>query len=255
MSEPTGSAASPPPGGADPIAVGVRRGGMSASSPPWAPIAGEGAVAELLADHARGRLPLPLATIAEAHAELSRRAARFLAVLDGLVGEALAAAPTAPIADRDRRLERIFAGSAQDPTTLDAEPVRSALPRAVARLVADAEEPWRPAWPGIRRRWLGRWENLTAELVAVAGGRWVPDHVHGGLEATLVIEGGFTDAGGAHGVGDLSILGAEDRHRPVADPEGCLCFAVFEGRGIRPTGRLARTVGRILEAVDRDRAR
>ncbi len=98
---------------------------------------------------------------------------------------------------------------------------------------------WRPMAPGfqcvdIR---LGRGER--ARLMRMKGGVSVPQHSHDGLELALVLQGGFTDSLGHFVRGDLGVGDDSVDHRPVADPEGCLCLSVTLGR-LRLTGAVGR---------------
>jgi putative transcriptional regulator len=192
----------------------------------------EDLVAELLADHALGRLAPPVAAIVAAHVELSPAAARAFAGFEALAGRRLEGIEPVPIGARDPMLERILA---TDPAPAPPRAPESGggLPRAIADLIGTRPERWRFAWFGIRRRPLGRFGDFTMEMIRVAGRRAIPGHGHAGLEATLVLEGGFSDAGVSYGPGDLAVADVDTEHRPIADPEGCLCIALVEGAGIR----------------------
>lgn len=194
----------------------------------------EDLVAELLAEHALGRLPPLLAAIVAAHVEMSPTAARGFAGLESLADRALEAATPTAVTDRDRRLAGILA-IPRPAAPAHSEPREpDDLPGSLRRLVAGTADLWQTAWPGVRRRPIARLGDFTAELIRVEGHHPIPDHDHGGLEAMLVLEGGFTDGTVAHGRGDLAVADAETVHRPIADAEGCLCFVVLEGEGIRP---------------------
>jgi putative transcriptional regulator len=193
----------------------------------------EDLVAELLATHALGRLAPPLAAIVAAHVELSPAAARAFAGFEALAGRRLEGAAPMPIATRDPMLEKILATERSTAMPPAVDKPSGGLPRPLAELVAAAPNRWRFAWFGVRRRPLGRFGTFTLEMIRIAGRRPIPGHGHRGLEATLVLEGGFSDAGVSYGPGDLAVADAETEHRPVADPEGCLCVAAVEGAGIR----------------------
>ena len=63
----------------------------------------------------------------------------------------------------------------------------------------------------------------------------LPEHGHHGGELTLVLRGGFSDVTGRYGPGDVEDVDNEIEHRPVADPEGCVCLVGSEGP-VRFTG-------------------
>jgi putative transcriptional regulator len=58
----------------------------------------------------------------------------------------------------------------------------------------------------------------------------------------LVLQGGFHDQGGHHGVGDIAVADRTIDHRPVADAAvECIIFVVQEAP-VRLTGPLGRLV-------------
>lgn len=67
-------------------------------------------------------------------------------------------------------------------------------------------------------------------LVRAAPGLRVPLHEHRGREMTLVLRGGYRDAGGVYSAGDLVVMPEGSRHAPESDPnEGCVCVMLNEG--------------------------
>lgn len=150
-----------------------------------------------------------------------------------------------------------------DPSCLDAVLARldeqPPMPRA-ARPVRPAKPAETPLLPEPLRRYVGndlnalRWKTLMpgmacvdiptgdsarVRLMRLRGGVGPPHHTHDGLELTLVLDGGFADELGQFTRGDLAVGDDSVRHRPVADPEGCLCLAVVDGR-LNLTGALGR---------------
>ena len=72
-----------------------------------------------------------------------------------------------------------------------------------------------------------------------------PDHAPQDGVA-LVLQGGFHDARGRYGVGDIAVADHTIEHRPVADrTDTCIIFVVLEAP-IKLTGLLGRLVQRIL---------
>ena len=74
-------------------------------------------------------------------------------------------------------------------------------------------------------------EGATAQikLMRISAGVTMPKHTHTGTEITLVLHGGFADAHGTFGPGDLEIANASIDHAPRADEESdCICLAVLE---------------------------
>ena len=72
---------------------------------------------------------------------------------------------------------------------------------------------------------------VAVRLLRGAPGTDTGRHSHHGMEYTLVLRGGYTDATGSYGPGDLQVASAEVRHNPVADPgEDCINLCVTTGR-------------------------
>lgn len=126
------------------------------------------------------------------------------------------------------------------------EPLRSYLRGRLGRDGRIAEEGWRFLQPGMRGLDLLSGPNGTTRLIRMKGGVGVPRHTHGGIELTVVLEGGFSDEFGAFLPGDLAIGDPSLVHRPVSDPEGCLCLATTIG-GLRLTGPVGRLFNRFIK--------
>ena len=72
---------------------------------------------------------------------------------------------------------------------------------------------------------------MAVRLLRGAPGTDTGRHGHHGMEYTLVLRGGYTDATGSYGPGDFQMASAELRHNPVADPgEDCINLSVTTGR-------------------------
>lgn len=104
---------------------------------------------------------------------------------------------------------------------------------------------WRFLQPGIRCIDLKARPGTTTRLFRMAGGAAAPRHTHGAMELTIVLEGGFSDELGSFQPGDVAIGDPSIDHRPVADPEGCLCLTTTIG-GLRLTGPIGRFLSRFM---------
>jgi len=123
------------------------------------------------------------------------------------------------------------------------EPTAPARPRTVGTdrspsfpeplrgyLGAEGEEPrWRWLAPGVRQlEVMGRRgdDGASVRMLRLAPGVRMPAHGHGGLELTLVLEGGFTDDRGTYVRGDVAECDEETvHHQPVVDEDGeCICL-------------------------------
>lgn len=201
---------------------------------------------ELLLDHAAGTLPEGLALVVATHAALCPACRRRLAEAEALGGALLAAIePVALAPDAlDCVLARIDAEGGKAAAAA-APPQRDLLlPLPLHDYVGrDVEAlPWRRLLPGVEAaplRSSGGGE-MAARLLRITPGRGVPRHTHRGLEATLVLAGGYDDAGGHYERGDVQLGDPALDHRPVAaSGAACLCL-VYEEAPIRLTGPVGR---------------
>ncbi|SMH57815.1 ChrR family anti-sigma-E factor [Azospirillum agricola] len=105
---------------------------------------------------------------------------------------------------------------------------------------------WRFLQPGMTVIDLRTGSSAVTRLVRMKGGVAVPQHTHGDIELTVVLEGGFSDELGSFQPGDIAIGDPSIEHRPVADPEGCLCLSATIG-GLRLTGPIGRILNRFMD--------
>jgi len=90
---------------------------------------------------------------------------------------------------------------------------------------------WRAMGPRLSYAPLLRRGRVSARLLRGAPGADSGSHSHQGLEYTLVLQGGFSDATGNYGPGDLQVMADGMTHNPVVDPgEDCINLAVTTGR-------------------------
>jgi len=176
----------------------------------------------LLADYRDGRLEQPFAVVVAAHLSLCdecRARAEAADMPGGLLLEDLS-----PAALADGARARMMAA-------LDAP--APAIPRASGIFPApvmealDGHPPrWRQLGGGIRQQILQHDRSGSLRLLYIPPGRAVPEHGHGGLELTLVLQGSFSDSAGSFGRGDLEIADGEVDHQPMAGPgDACICLA------------------------------
>lgn len=65
------------------------------------------------------------------------------------------------------------------------------------------------------------------QLLRIEPGYGAPQHSHGAMELTLVLDGAFKDETGVYRAGDLAVATDALTHRPVAEPgRTCLAYAV-----------------------------
>lgn len=143
-------------------------------------------------------------------------------------------------------------------------PPAALRPDALARTMARLDDAARPAPSGVpvitldalatgRWWWLGRGIRLMPlarrdasgtrlDLIRVAPGVALPAHGHSGPEMTCILQGGYADATGDYGAGDIAEGDSALEHTPVASPgRDCICLIATTGR-LRAHTWLARIV-------------
>ena len=172
----------------------------------------------LLAAHSVNGLSEPFAVIVAAHLQMK-------------ADKATAALPLADIRRQPRP-------PAPDPM---APLMPLALRSYVARHLGGAMR-WRTILPGLRHCAVANDGNGYASFLRCRPGAVIPAHTHQGIEAVLVLHGGFHDADGDYVRGDLAVADGSVDHRPVADgPDECIIFMVL-GAPVKLTGPFGRFI-------------
>jgi ChrR Cupin-like domain len=104
---------------------------------------------------------------------------------------------------------------------------------------------WRTILPGIKECRIARNARGETSFLRCRPGAALPAHTHEGLEATLVLQGAFSDATGHYALGDIEVADDTVDHRPVADRAAeCIVFVALEAP-VKLTG----TFGRLIQRV------
>jgi putative transcriptional regulator len=120
-------------------------------------------------------------------------------------------------------------------------PLRDYLPADMEAL------PWKRLAAGIEQAILLQARGIRARLLRIGAGIVVPEHGHGGMELTLVLQGGFADFGRDYARGDVAMADPQIVHSPVADGgETCLCLAVTDAP-LKLTGLVGMLVNPFLD--------
>jgi putative transcriptional regulator len=205
-----------------------------------------GAAEALLAAYAAGSLSRPLHVLVASHLALRPGSRPFVAALEAMAGETMAAdEPLTGVADRGQRLAAIFADPPPEPA---APREKGLLPDPLAAFARSAADDlrWRAVLPGLKQVKLQDSSGAEASLLWIRAGRAMPAHTHQGLEATLVLQGSFSDATGRYERGDIAVADDDVDHKPVAGAaEDCICYAVSEGP-VKLTGPVARLFDKLL---------
>jgi putative transcriptional regulator len=177
----------------------------------------------LLAAYAAGTLSEPFAVLVASHVQMRA---------DGRP-------EPAPIPHLKRRPRQPTLGTNQMNVSMPL-----ALRSYVARHLGVPE--WRTILPGLEQCRISRDGRADASFLRCRPGKAIPSHTHQGLEAVLVLHGGFRDSDGHYAIGDIAVADGTIDHRPVADRAGeCVIFLVLEAP-VRLTGMFGRLAQRIF---------
>lgn len=88
---------------------------------------------------------------------------------------------------------------------------------------------WRKVGGGVRQAILKTDKSARVRLLHIPAGMAMPDHSHGGMELTLVLQGAFKDDTDRFAAGDIEVATEDDHHQPVADHGAdCICLTVTD---------------------------
>jgi putative transcriptional regulator len=133
-----------------------------------------------------------------------------------------------------RILERLDRGELEArPAARPAPMAGSTLPPTLARLVGGSLDQirWKKVAPGVAtyRLPVSQGSQGSLLLLKIAPGKKVPEHGHGGMEMTLILEGSYRDELGRFGPGDVADLDEHIEHQPVVDSQvPCICLVATE---------------------------
>lgn len=182
---------------------------------------------ELLDAYVTGGLAHPFAVVVATHLSLCddcRARAEAAEMLGGSLLERLA-----PVALSEGAQNRLLAAldlSQPPPRSVAASGI---FPAPVMQALGGQPPKWRMLGGGIRQQILSADGEGSLRLLYIPPGRAVPEHSHGGLELTLVLQGSFSDSEGRFGPGDVETAHDEIDHQPVAGPEApCICLAATD---------------------------
>jgi putative transcriptional regulator len=182
----------------------------------------------ILASYVSGTLAQPFALVVAAHVSICEDCRANLAAHEAVGGVLLN--NFEPISITGDLRNRVMAGLDDD---VMPEPVRprgdGTFPTPVLEALGSKPPKWRSLGPGAKQCILNAGKEGSVRLLHIAPGFAVPDHTHGGLELTLVLQGAFKDETGRFARGDLEVADDTLEHTPVAE-EGlpCICLAATD---------------------------
>ena len=185
----------------------------------------------LLLTYAAGGLDAAMSLILATHLTFCARCRRLVAGQEQIGGALLEDIP--PVAMDSDALAQVMARldepAAAEPHQPSNDNTPAPLRAMLGRDLSDVR--WRKMGPNLGYVNLYRQGPVAVRLLRGAPGTDTGRHSHHGMEYTLVLRGGYTDATGSYGPGDLQMASGELRHNPVADPEeDCLNLSVSTGR-------------------------
>jgi predicted ChrR family anti-sigma factor len=165
--------------------------------------------ASFMMDHAAGNQADALALAGDIHMMLSPSGAEQ-AQLWSIVGGALLERDPAPA----------NTGHARPGRRRSANPSQETAQELLA--LADGSLEWKRGISGVS---YANTRTRGAKFMRLDPGQSAPAHGHGGLEATVVLQGRFSDGHGVYSRGDLVLGEPGKRHKPAAvGDETCICF-------------------------------
>jgi len=182
---------------------------------------------ELIAAWVSGNLPAPFAVVVASHVAMCaecRAASGAAQTLGGALLEQVT-----PVALTPDALARALA--ALDAPRAQPQPVRAAgiFPAPLMEVLGGRPPRWKMLGGGIRQQILMQEREGSLRLLYIPQGRKVPEHGHGGMELTLVLQGSFSDLQGRFGVGDVEDAHDDVDHQPMAGiGEACICLAATD---------------------------
>lgn len=181
---------------------------------------------DLLDAYVSGSLSHPFAVVVAAHlslCDICRARVEAADMLGGLLLDRIAPAAVSPGAQG-----RILAALdlAPPPAPIAASGI---FPAPVMQALGGKPPNWRMLGGGIRQQILSADREGSLRLLYIPPGRAVPEHTHGGLELTLVLQGSFSDVQGRFGPGDVETAHDDIDHQPIAGPGlPCICLAATD---------------------------
>lgn len=181
---------------------------------------------DILDAYRAGTLPHAFSVVVAAHLSICDACRAELEAHDLVGGALLAGAPQTEMQPDARA--RIM--SQLDTTPARAVPRGSGVfPAPVMTELKGQPPKWRMLGGGIRQQILSADQEGSLRLLYIPPGKAVPEHSHGGLELTLVLQGSFSDSEGEFARGDLETAYDDLDHQPIAGPGlPCICLAATD---------------------------
>ena len=208
---------------------------------------------EVLLDYASGGLPEAVFLAVAGHLHFCSRCRSGVRSLEEIGGILLEETTPVPISARvfPPLMKRLDHTEPVAPKATYREVGELDLPDAIRRYVGKnlSRLSWRHIGTRVEEARLPvSTSGIKAALMRLQPGCVMPMHTHRGNEYTLVLAGGYSDAGEQFLPGDFDARDALQKHQPIVDLDGeCLCLVVLDApiKLTGPFGRLANPFLRI----------
>lgn len=200
---------------------------------------------DILAAYAAGRLPHPFAMVVAAHVSACADCRAMVAAQEMAGGAAMQLTQGAPVSGGLR--DAVLAQLDDDP--LPETPLYRAdgvIPAPVMAALKGKPPRWRSVGLGAKQAVVHKSDAGSVRLLLIPAGQAMPDHGHGGLEMTMVLQGAFYDGDQKFAVGDVEVANEDVDHTPIAaNGPDCICLAATDAP-LRFNSRLPRLLQPIL---------
>ena len=192
---------------------------------------------ELLLDYSTGALSEAWSIAVAAHLSICSRSRAVYSKLEEVGGALLTGAKPGVLSDGifESVLDRLDEDTEPSNVEVREDPewsVGFGIPAVVSDYLPPGTRklPWKNLGLGVSQIVLEtKDKSATARLLKIPAGKKVPHHSHHGRELTVVFSGGFTDATGSYGPGDIQEVGGNVEHQPWARKgEDCICLSVTD---------------------------
>jgi putative transcriptional regulator len=185
---------------------------------------------DLLMAYSAGALSEAFSLAVATHISLCDECRAAAESYDAVGGAVMVSTDASPVSDSclSNTLAAIRDADVKAPTPRLKDAV---LPSPLAEYVGGGLDKikWKSAGMGVKQAVLATNDDAVARLLYIPAGTAVPDHGHGGLELTCVLQGAFRDEDMRFARGDIEVATEEVDHTPIADiSEDCICLAVTD---------------------------
>lgn len=181
----------------------------------------------LIKAHAEGHLPRPFAVVISAHAALCPPCRDQLDATEIQASDCLERDRGTPLSQRTRDKVMAALDCRREPAPEFA--ATELFPSAVVEAMGGKAPRWSSLGGGMRQQILSRDAGGSLRLLYIPPDRGVPEHGHGGLEMTLVLDGSFSDSEGSFHRGDVETAHDDIDHQPIAGPgRACICLVATD---------------------------